>query len=476
MRRRMHPASVGAVALSSLRGLLIPLVVLAVAGGGGAGRLVLYGVAGTLLSVGVAVSTWMTTWWSYGDGVVRRERRFLGEAVTEVPFDRVQAIDTVRGPVQRLFGVVELHVQAAGGGRDGEIVLQAVTPAHAEELREAVREGRGAELAAAERPPEDVVEWRLSTRELLVAGLTSGSLGVLVPVVAAATQVLDDVLGPEQAERLVPASVQAAALLAVAVLAAAWLLSFLGTIVAFAGFTATRDGERVRIRRGVIERREASVPVARIHAVRVVESPLREPFGLAQVRIESAGYAAEAAAAQTLLPLVRRSEVPALLERLLPELVASLDGLEPAPPRALRRFVLAPLALGLLAAALPRALFGVDALAALVLPALGAAVGVARHRAAGWRLDPGGAVVLRARRLARTTSVADARRLQHVTGAQTLFQRRAALADVAVAVSSGRTLGVPNLDSETVTDLVGRLARTARGTRTDSASTLNQPS
>lgn len=461
MRRRMHPASVGAVALSSLRGTLIPIVVLAFAGGGGLGRILLYGAAGAALSVAVALSTWLTTWWSYGDGTVRRERRFLGEAVTEVPFDRVQAIDTVRGPVQRLFGVVEVHVQAAGGGREGEIVLQAVTPMAAEQLREAVRKGREAPIAAPERPAEDTVEWRLSTGRLLLAALTSGSLGVLVPVVAGASQVLDDVLGPDDAERLVPDSVRDAALLALAVLAAAWLLSFLGTIVAFTGFTATRDGERLRIRRGIIERREASVPVARIHAVRVVESPLREPFGLALVRVEGAGYAAEPAAAQTLLPLVRLSEVPALLERLLPELVTPLEGLEPAPSRALRRFVLPPLVLGLLAATPPIALAGTAGVPALLLPALGAAVGVARHRAAGWRLYAGGALVLRARRLARTTSVADARRLQRVGATQTILQRRAALADVEVAVSSGRALAVRNLDSEAVHALVGRLARAA---------------
>ena len=51
-------------------------------------------------------------------------------------------------------------------------------------------------------------------------------------------------------------------------LVAAWALSVVGAVVAFAGFTVARDGDRLRIRRGLLSRREATVPVARVRAVR----------------------------------------------------------------------------------------------------------------------------------------------------------------------------------------------------------------
>jgi putative membrane protein len=482
-RRKLHRAAIGAEVLDQVRQLAIPVVVIALVGGGGLGRILVLGLLGAVVAVVSAFLQWQTSWWSIEGDSVRLRRGVLSERITSIPFDRVQAVDTVRGPVQRLFDVVELHVQSAGGGRAGEIVLKAVTPAEAEEIRAAVRSERP---AVAVEQTEDAVEWRLGRGPLLVAALTSGSLGVLVPVVAGASQVLDDVIGAEEAERFVPSSLGEAAVLAAAVLGLAWVLSFLGTIIAFAGFTAIRDGERIRIRRGIVERREASVPVARIHAVRIVESPLREPFGLAQVRIESAGYAAEPASAQTLVPLVRRNDVPRVLAELLPEMAAgagtvrraetraaaeNAGGAEAAagsfpgplaapPPRALRRFVLPPLAAGLVVAAVPLAVFEADALIALVLPVAGAVLGVARYRAAGWRLDSG-RLVLRSRRVARTTAIADPRRLQRVTGAQSVLQRRAGLGDVEVAVSSGRRVGVEHLDEPVARDLVGRLARAA---------------
>jgi putative membrane protein len=507
-RRRLHPAAIGAQALDALRQAALPIVVVVLVGGGLEGAIergLLYALAGGALSVLVAYAIWSSTTWWIDEGEVGRRSGILSETVTTIPLQRVQAVDTVRGPVQRLFGVVELRVQAAGGGRRAEIVLTAVTPAAAEELREAVRRagggaGRGTGLAPdaggvratpasgpapavepapepapAEAPPPasapdggrpaaspPAAAWRLGWRGLVACALTSGSFGVLVPIVAGATQVADDVLGTRDPRALLPDTAGEAALLAAAVVVAAWLFSVLGTLVAFAGFVAVRDGDRLRIRRGLVEQREASVPVGRVHAVRVVESPLREPFGLAAIRIETAGYAREPASAQTLVPLVRRREAPAVIARLLPELAVPLNDLEPLPGRALRRHVVPPVAAALAATAGAALAAGPPGLLALVLVPAAAAHGVARHRSAGVALREG-RVVLRRRGLALVTAVADARRLQAVTTQATPFQRRGRLATLAVSVSSGRRLAVAHLDAAAARRLQGRLAADAAG-------------
>lgn len=482
MDRRLHRSAIGAEALTSLRQLALPLVVVAVLGGGltteALVRAVIFGVLGLAFSLGMATLTWARTRWRIDAGAVRLRRGVLSESITTIPLERVQAIDTVRGPVQRLFGSVELHVQSAGGGKAGEIVLKAVSPQEAEELRDAVRRAgapaadeadvfaasperpAGARVPAVEAPPAGP-SWRLRGGPLVVAALTSGSFGVLIPVVAGASQVLDDVLGREDAERLLPDTLGEAALLAAAVVAAAWVLSVLGTIVAFYGFAVRREGERLRIGRGIIERRDASVPVARVHAVRVIESPLREPFGLAQVRVETAGYADEPATAQTLLPLVRRREIPAILADLVPELdVSALDDLAPAPPRALRRRLVGPVGAAVVIATAATALLGAAGAVAFALVVPAAALGILRHRAAGWRVS-GDRVILRSRRYARTTAVADARRLQAVAAAASVLQRRARLATLSVSVSSGRRVAVEDLEASTVDDLLGTLAAAA---------------
>ncbi len=458
-RRRLHHAAIGAEALEGLRGIAVPVVVIALVGGGGLGRLIGFGIAGIVVATISAYATWTTTWWGVDETGIRLRTGVFTERMVSVPFDRVQAIDTVRGPVQRLLGAVELHVQTAGGGAKGEIVLKAVAPAVAEELREVVRE-RGTPVAVAEEAASGAPAWRLGPGRLLVAALTSGSLGVLVPIVAGASQVLDDVLGAEDAQRLLPDTPREWLVAVAAVLAVAWVLSVLGTLVAFARFTVTRDGDRLRIARGIVERRESSIPIARVAAIRIVESPLREPLGLAQVRIESAGYAKEPATAQALLPLVRRTEVDAVVRALLPELVDGGAALAAPPRRALRRYVVPPVVAGAVVPLVLVALAGAPGLAALALPLAGAAHGVAAFRTAGWRLS-GGRVVLRRRGLQRTTLVADAGRLPEAFTRTSPLQRRAGLSTLGLAVSSGRRVAVGHLEVATADDLLARLTRAA---------------
>ena len=459
--RPLHPAAVLAETLDALRQLLLPLLLLAVLGSGGTiERILFYGVAGVVLATAGALVQWRTTrWWVDAAGVRLRRGVFNRREIT-IPVERVQAVGTVRGPVQRLFGVVELHVQAAGGGRSAEIVLKALAPDDAAALRALVARRADAVDAPPAGEAAAVPAWRLERRPLLVAAATSGSVGVLAPVLAGASQVVDDVLSPAAAQRLLPDTPEEVALLALAVVGLAWLLSFLGTIVGFAGFEVRRERDRLLIGRGFVQRREASVPVERVHAVRVIEGPLRQPLGLAAVRLETAGYANEAAAARTLLPLVRRADVQAVLGRLLPELTASLDALEPPPARARRRFVSAPL-LASLVVAVPVAVAVAPAgLLALALIPAAAALGIARHRAAGWRID-GDRVLLRGRRIARMTTIARTHRLQLVTRRVSPFQRRGRLATLAVALSSRRRSGVAHLDVEVADRLLARLVAAA---------------
>jgi putative membrane protein len=464
-QHRLHIAAVFAGAFDQLRGLVIPIVVIAVLGGGGGSeslvRAAVYAGIGIVGTTTWAAIGWSTTRWYIAGGSVHLRKGVLSENITSIPLERVQAVDTVRGPVQRLFGVVEVHVQTAGGGRAAEIVLSAVSEAEAEELREAVRQA-GSELAVedAERPA--ALEWRLPGRSLVLAAATSGSLAVLLPFVAAAGQFGDDLAGPDAAQRLAPSSPQEALRDVGLIIVAAWILSFVGTLVAFAGFRMARDGNRIRIHRGIVQRREASVPVARVHAVRVIEGPLREPFGLAQIRIDSAGYAKEPASAQTLFPLVRRREAAELIARFLPEFDGNLDELERVPRSAMRRYVL-PLAWPGLAAGIIVALFaGPIGLLAATAIVPGALLGLARYRAAGYRLDDKG-VVIRARRLARTTAVADPTRLQAVNVSANPLQRRARLATLALDIASRRRLRVKHLSAPAADDLFAELGQRALG-------------
>jgi putative membrane protein len=172
--------------------------------------------------------------------------------------------------------------------------------------------------------------------------------------------------------------------------------------------------------------------------------------------MEVAGYAAEAAAARTLFPLLRRAGVEPFLDELLPEHADDPGGLTPPPPRALRRYVLPRTLLGAaLGGAVWVAIPGAGPWPLLLAPLL-ALDGWLDHRAAGWRLRDG-RLAMRSRRLAWSTLLAPAARLQEHAIAQTPLQRRARLADVEVAVGKTGSARVRHLEATVAADLWERL-------------------
>jgi putative membrane protein len=395
----------------------------------------------------------------------------LQKSERTIPLEHVQSVDTVQGIVQRIFGVVELRVETAGGGvEESDASLPALSRASAMELRRAV-EGGGAE------PTEEVVDGpreirRLDTRQLLIAGATSGQIGIALSLLAVGSQLFDEFFTEgflrRLYETLAPGSVVAVVVVALAVGFFAWLLAIAGTVLSYSGFTLSRDREYLYIRRGLLEKREATIPLARIQAVQVVEGILRQPFGLAMLRVESAGYGgSESGVSTTLFPLLPRREVIEFLQEAAPEFSSSLsEGLRRPPRRALRRYIfrsVAPVALPLAAAFISFYASGlslppVSYPAAALLLAGVALLGWLRYRDAGWSYS-GGCLVLRSRMLARTTALAPRRKLQSRGSVSNPLQRRARLAHLQVKVASGSggtEFGVRDLEARDVRELIAR--------------------
>jgi putative membrane protein len=455
--RRLHPAGAILSALDDVRNALFSVIVLLVLGSqsGNLGTvIVLLGVVGAAVAVSTGYVRWRAETYEIADASIRHRHGVISPDETVVPLARVHSIDIAQGPIQRLFGVNELHVQTAGGGEKGEIVLRAVSPAETARLRAAA--------GLPEATATDLPEWRLSPRGLILVGLTAPQLGMLLPLVGGAFAVGNDLLGQQGTrdtltERL-PTETGGILLLIAAAIAAAWLLSFLGSLIAFAGFSVTRDGDHLRIHRGFLQRRATSVPLRRVHAVSVAEGPFRRPFGLCSVRLETAGYGSEPSAARTLFPLLPIASLDAELATFVPALAGtSAPAKFTRPPhRAIRRYILSgtlPVLLLTIAATLA---WPVAWPAMPALTALAALDGFARYRSAGSHLDST-RLLLRHGSITHRTLIARPTRLQDHSFAQTTFQREAELADISITVASGTTSKVAHLEATDATSLFNRL-------------------
>jgi putative membrane protein len=447
--------------------------------------------AGALVLLAWSTVEWLRRTYSLEGGALRLEEGVLARKLRAVPFDRIQQVDLVRKPLHRLLGVATLRVETAGGGSAAEVDLDVVTLAEAQALRAsllrakarsaAARPGPGtvptgqapaaagaggaagvgaggvdvAEPQVAEGPAERVL-LRLSLVEVMLAGITgsraAAALVVLGPLSQAADWFpgLDDWLfqrfDPEAVTPTTPAAFLAVAVLALIV----WLgLAAASSIVTDYGFTLARVGNDLVVRRGLLERREAHLPMARLQVVRIEESLLRRALGLASIRIQSAGRtsAADQSAGRLAIPVLQRMQV----NRVLDELVAGaapVPRLLAPPPAARRRSVTRSVVLaGLFVAAGALSLWlltvlGVlevpPALAVAALPVLGVAVavGLAAYRSLG-HATAEGFLYARAGVAIRVLTVVPVAKAQSGSVRSSPFQRRAGLATLHVDIAGG---------------------------------------
>ena len=429
---------------------------------------------GALVLLAWSTVEWLRRTYSLEGGALRLEEGVLARKLRAVPFDRIQQVDLVRKPLHRLLGVATLRVETAGGGTAAEVDLDVVTLDEARALRASLLQAKarltaapagpagvdqpqagvaGAEVAA---PPAERALLRLSIGEVMLAGITGSRAAAALVVLGPLSQATDWFPGLDDwlFQRFDPQSVAPTtpvAFLAVAVLAVVvWLgLAAASSIVTDYGFTLARVGNDLVVRRGLLERREAVLPLARLQVVRIEESLLRRALGLASIRIQSAGRtgAADQTAGRLAIPVLPRVQV----NRVLDELVAGaapVPRLLAPPPAARRRAVtrsvvratllmaVIALPLWLLASEDVLDLPAAAALAALPVLALAVAVGRAAYRNLGHAAGRG-FLYARVGVAIRVTTVVPVAKAQSGSVRSSLFQRRAGLATLHVDIAGG---------------------------------------
>src|ERR671921_90364 len=447
--KRLHPVAMLVGAITTLRrwvsGLVFPGVVLLVSQGFSLWTVTLF-LLGLIVVAALAALwsflSWRATTYAVAGNSFRLRQGVLQKNEGTIPLEHVQSVDTVQGIIQRAFGVVEVRIETAGGGvSDPDASLAALDRDAAQTLR---REIEGSQEERSGETTGPTVLRRLSTRELLVAGATSGQIGVAFSLLAVGSQFLDNFLSVDFVRRLVetlaPNWLMVALILVPAGLLLAWLLAIAGTVLAYTGFTLSREGDFLYIKRGLLERREATIPLSRIQAIRISEGLLRQPFGLCSLRVESAGYGEDAGVSTMLFPLLPRNEVDEFLAGAAPEF-AGAPAIEPLPRRSLRRYVFRATFLALIFA-FANTLFSFlvfgssSGLLALLLIPPAAAYGWLCYRDAGWAYR-GDRLVVRYRTLGRKTAIAPRRRLQSRGVLRSPFQRRGRVPPLPAPGASG---------------------------------------
>jgi len=489
---RLHPLTLVFAAWSLVRGFIIPAIFILWFGPEKflGGFLLVF----VMIPLALAVVRYFTFTYRIEGGELITQHGILGRTERHIPLGRVQDIRIEQGVLHRIFDMADVHVETAGG-QGAEASLSVLSRKEAERLRAAIFEQVPAPLQAAATgaatpiPPAREILRHLSLRDLILAGATSNHMASALVLVFFVWQFLDDILPKDTYERFLLWATQSAQqwlervgqqgwvvfLTGSAVLVVVGMvISVVGSVVLFYGFTLSRRGEDLHRSYGLLTRRSSSLPRRRIQVLQVEESFLRRLLHLATLRADSAGsrpiHGEQGRGGRdVLLPILRRADVDALLPSFFPDLEADPGRWRRVSRRAIRRGTIkGSAALGLVAVLgvwLQRNWLGLWPL--LFLPAV-YGLNVMSYRHIGYLLSER---YFRTRRgwLNRLTHLVPIRKAQIIVIQQTPFDRRHGVATLAVDTAGQTTTGggpqIHNVPWHDAVALARELARRAAATR-----------
>ncbi len=433
---------------------------------------------------------------------------------------RIGHIDTEQSLLARRLGVVRLEIQTEGGSAS-EAILPALSLEAAERIRAFVRSAKR-ESGAADQEPYDAAAasvsaerdeaaepqplYAITPRDILLEGATTFGLGFLLSG-GFLTQRYLRRLAPEGAsswaasfrhwlesvasESPVELLLLSAGVLVV-VLLLAWLVSLATAWLRFHGFRVVRQSDQLLITSGLLTRRQTSVSRGKAQAVQIHMTALRRCFGLFRMSVlapgDSRGGEGRSAGRgrsrlKVLVPIGRErggsdsGEVGRFLEMLWKDVAWRRVDWQCVDPYHRRRqlmrlsLVWTALLLTLLAVAglrtsLHDTSVAIAALGIAYVCCLVASDGLARLslRRTRYAYDEG-FIYLAGGLLSFDAWIVPRERVQGVVLEQSLFQRRHALASLAIDVNGlprSGALTIPNITLERASALLDRFSNPAR--------------
>jgi putative membrane protein len=507
--RRLHPASILFDSFRHIRNLLVPAVLAMFSTSRAAsGAFAEFGVPNVeawlvvlvVPSLMMSVAKYVSFRMRYEPDELVIRSGILFRNVRHLPYARIQNLDAVQNVFHRLLGVVEVGIET-GGGSEPEARIRVLPLGAHEEMRRRVFEGRAAMVSAEGQPPEAAAGpaeplpeplLHLSIRELLLCGFLENKglvivgaaygamweAGILDMVWARLFDVDVDARGffRELVRALTGRAPLPAGRIALGLAAGGGflvlvrLLSMAWAFLRLYDFRLTMRGEDLRAEYGLFTRVTATIPLRRVQTLTIHDGWLHRLLNRASVRVVTAGGAAGAASRdrEWVAPIIERSSVPALVQRILPGVDLGATAWQPVHANAFRRAVKPPVVLFALLSASLSVWMGWRAIVVFILLGLWTVIDTRQQvRRMGWS-STDDTVMFKSGWLNRHWTIARVNKVQSVSTHESPLDRRAAMArvrvDTAGAGEFSHRVDIPYLGRDVAERLRSRLAAQAGNT------------
>ena len=259
-----------------------------------------------VLSIYSIISFYKYYFYIKGDNLIVHKGVFK-KTVLEIPFDRIQSINNEQNLIHRIFSVIKLNVDTAGGSKE-EVQLYAIKEEVGQQLREYILDNKktivdhkqGRELQ--EHPHQTEVKekvFSLSLLQLLKVGLTANHLKSFGIIVFFFFTIYDNIKEVgldlmEQAEEYLPmaqAALQSVFLIifiTVLFVMVSFLVSVITTIMRYYGMTMYRMGDGFIIESGLLNRKQYAAKDSKIQIISWSQNLLQKLAGIYTIIMQQA--------------------------------------------------------------------------------------------------------------------------------------------------------------------------------------------
>lgn len=400
-----------------------------------------------ILMVAFSILSWYRYTYRVEDDELRIEYGILVRKKRYISKNRIQSIDLTSSVIHRIFKLTRVNIETAGGGASAEASLKAVKFSEGEALRHELKMvGSIENTDEPDVPEEDWPSSTISFKRLFIAGTTSGSIGVLLAIVAAGSSELEQIIPDDfydsTFEWVIGLGIILIVVMAIIALLLLWILGIAGTMIKYGNFTITKMKDELFITRGLLEKKQLTIPMKRIQAVGVQESLIRQPLGYVTVFAEIAGGSVDKGEdfSSILFPIMKANEVEPFLEKFLPEYAGVTNDLTPLPKRARKYYLMRSSILFLIltivmAFVLPQFIW-----LPLIVLAGSIYLGLLRHKDGGFRRD-GEKLTVRYRFFSRNTITMYHKRVQAFEKKQHVVHIKQQLANARLSIIGKMGMG-----------------------------------
>ncbi|MBY7142382.1 PH domain-containing protein [Virgibacillus sp. NKC19-3] len=391
-----------------------------------------------LLLVTYSIITWYRFTYRVEDNELRIEYGIFVRKKRYISKNRIQSIDLTSGVIHRIFKLAKVQIETASGGDGAEASLKAVKLTEAEKLRDELKNENTPLKGELEEEETTNPFYKISFQRLFIAGSTSGSLGVIFVLAIGATEFerfIPDQFFDNAMSWVIGLGIALIVGFVFVVLLLLWLLGIAGTIIKYGNFTITKSTDELFITRGLLEKKQITIPLSRIQAIGIQESIIRQPLGFVTVFAEVAGGSLDQGQdfSTVLFPIMRRDEVEEFLQEILPEYAEHPKEFNPLPKRALPFYLFRTMVPVILLGVV--VMFLLPQFSWLVILLLIAAFGLGflRYRASGYDVK-GNRLMVRYRTFSKMTMLMYHKRIQAFEKKQHKIQKSQSLATLKLSI------------------------------------------